>query len=387
MRGPTFHLLWVASLFLATDSFGQKWNVQYFYDESHERLELTGLAFPSAQRGIAIGSISELSEDRKPRNVALVTSDGGAHWSLVPLKEYPRSIFFLNDSMGWMVTSNGIWFTEESGRSWLKISDQIKPKRRLGPSPPGGVILRVWFLDAKHGFAAGLQKGVYETHDGGHTWVPLEEAGKPSSNPAHSLYTWIVFTGRFGMVTGGYAPPRPGGEEDLPAWMEPERAVRRRQVPTLALLLQTRDAGEHWTSSTAPLLGSIVSISLSGLHGLSVFAYADSFEWPSEVYHLDLATGKSQSSFKEKDRRVTDSAIFPGPVAFLAAVEPPGKLYSTPIPGKVKMLTSTDLANWTEMNVDYKAVASSVLLAGPDPEHMWAATDTGMILHLIPGEH
>ena len=34
------------------------------------------------------------------------------------------------------------------------------------------------------------------------------------------------------------------------------------------------------------------------------------------------------------------------------------------------------------MPVDYKALARSVVMAGPDPEHMWIATDTGMILHL-----
>ena len=41
-----------------------------------------------------------------------------------------------------------------------------------------------------------------------------------------------------------------------------------------------------------------------------MFSYADSFEWPSEVYRLDLTTGKSESVFKQKDRRVTDAAIF-----------------------------------------------------------------------------
>jgi len=386
MRGRILCLLLVASWLPIAIAFGQKWNVQYFYDESHARLELTGLAFPSAERGIAIGAIHEEGEGKKPQNVALVTSDGGTHWSLVPLKEYPRSVFFLNDSLGWMVTANGIWFTEESGRSWQKIGDQIKPNKKLGSQLAGGLILRVWFLDPKHGFAAGFQKSAFETHDGGHTWAPLEEAAKPPSNPAYSLYTQIGFAdGRFGMMVGGYAPPRGGGEADLPAWMEPERALRRREVPSLTLLMQTRDSGAHWTSSTAPLLGTLMSLSLNGMHGLSVFGYADSFEVPSEVYHLDLSTGGSASSFKQKDRRVTDSALFPGPRAFLAAVEPPGRLYSTPVPGKVRILTSTDFKTWIEMNVDYKAVASSVVLAGPDADHLWAATDTGMILQLAPG--
>ena len=76
--------------------------------------------------------------------------------------------------------------------------------------------------------------------------------------------------------------------------------------------------------------------------------------------------------------------LFPGPEAFLAAVEPPGKLNTLPIPGKVKMLKSTNWTDWTEMDVDYKANARAVLMAGPDKEHLWVATDTGMILRLVP---
>jgi hypothetical protein len=52
------------------------------------------------------------------------------------------------------------------------------------------------------------------------------------------------------------------------------------------------------------------------------------------------------------------------------------------VPGKVRILSSANLADWEEMNVDYRAVAGFVTLAGPDSEHVWAATDTGMILQL-----
>ncbi len=121
---------------------------------------------------------------------------------------------------------------------------------------------------------------------------------------------------------------------------------------------------------------------LSGEKGLLVFGYADSFEWPAEVYRLDLKTGESESVFKKKDRLVTDAAIFDDGRGFLAAVEPSGRLRSAPIPGKVRMLSSTNLKDWVEMPVDYRAVAQSLVLAGPDAEHLWAATDTGMILRL-----
>jgi hypothetical protein len=376
---------------------GARWTLQYFYDQDGKDLHITDLAFPSAKRGIAVGAIVD-REGRKPQFTSLVTSDGGEHWALTPLKEFPRSIFFLDELNGWMVTGESLWFTQEAGRSWTRISDQIKPDRKLADAPHTGLILRVWFLDAQHGYAVGLQKSVFATHDGGRTWKPLAEGAVPTSNPAYSVYSQIAFAdGRRGMIAGGYAPPRTEGksrlerdeEDDLPDWMHPETTLHRRQQPRLAIELDTRDGGEVWKSGTAPLLGSLVSARLAGENGLLVFDYADSFEWPAEVYRLDLKTGKSESVFKQKDRLVTDAAVFSdGPTngaggrAFLAAVEPPGRLRSAPIPGKVRMLSSTNLEDWVEMPVDYRAVAQSLVLAGPDAEHLWAATDTGMILRL-----
>jgi hypothetical protein len=140
----------IGVMFLAPLAVAERWTVQYFYDEDRTTLVLEDLAFPSAQRGIAVGSIYENGGSAKPKFTALLTSDGGAHWSLEPIKEHPRSVFFLNDSMGWMVTDNAIWFSEESGRGWKKISDQKKPDRKVGATPPGGLILRVWFLDPQH---------------------------------------------------------------------------------------------------------------------------------------------------------------------------------------------------------------------------------------------
>jgi photosystem II stability/assembly factor-like uncharacterized protein len=372
---------------------GARWTLQYFYDQDGKDLHITDLAFPSAKRGIAVGAIVD-REGRKPQFTSLVTSDGGEHWALTPLKEFPRSIFFLDESNGWMVTGESLWFTQEAGRSWTRISDQIKPDKKLADAPRTGLILRVWFLDAQHGYAVGLQKSVFETHDGGRTWKPLAEAAAPTSNPAYSVYSHIAFAdGRRGMIAGGYAPPRAKSREereeegDVPDWMHPESTLHRRQQPRLTLELDTRD-GVTWKSGTAPLLGSVVSARLAGESGLLVFDYADSFEWPAEVYRLDLKTGQSESVFKKKDRLVTDAAIFADGAdgadgrAFLAAVEPPGRLRSAPIPGKVRMLSSTNLIDWVEMPVDYRAVAQSLVLAGPDAEHLWAATDTGMILRL-----
>ncbi len=374
---------------LILPAFGQdtpksapKWKIQYFYDELKSEMEITDLTFPTAERGIAAGAIYDKGSGRE-RYTCLVTSDGGVHWTPVPVKEYPRSIFFLNDSLGWMVTDKGLWFTDESGRTWKKVSEQIKPDKTLVPETTIGLLLRVWFLDEKHGFGVGLQKTIVETKDGGRTWSRVEAAAKPPGNPAYTAYTHIVFTdSKRGAIIGGSQPPRrdEGMRGSVPAWVDPERASKRKEVPTLTLLAQTADGGATWTTTTAPLFGTVTSLRYAGTDGLIVMGFNESFQWPSDVYRLsDAATGRV---FRDKTPRVIDAALFPGPRIFLAGVDPTGKMNVATIPGQVRVLQSDDFKTWTEMKVDYKAQARTVVIAGPDPDHLWVGTDTGMILHL-----
>jgi photosystem II stability/assembly factor-like uncharacterized protein len=366
----------------APSAASEKWVIQYFFDEMKQEMEITDLAFPSAERGIAVGAIYDKASGRE-KYVSVTTSDGGTHWSVQAVKEYPRSIFFLNDSIGWMLTDHGVWFTEESGRTWKKVGEQIKPNKTLEPETTIGLLLRVWFLDEKHGFGVGLQKTIVETKDGGHTWVPVPAAAEPAGNPAYTAFTHIIFAdAKRGVIVGGSQPPRKGEgmRSSVPSWMDPERASKRKEVPTLTLLEQTMDGGATWTSSTVPLLGLVTNVRFTGKEGLIIMGFNDSFQWPSEVFRL--ADGDTGRVFREKTPRIIDAQLFAGPHVFLAGVEPTGKMNTAALPGRVRILQSDDFKTWTEMPVDYKAVARSVVMAGPDASHLWVATDTGMILHL-----
>lgn len=360
--------LWVCQWLLALAAGARsadRWELQYFYDEDKSAFAINDLKFLSAQRGIAVGYITE-KNSTKP--CALITSDGGAHWSLSPLKETGVSLFFLDDSHGWMVTNKGLWETEEAGRSWRKL----KAPRDL---------IRVFFLDAQHGWAAGAHKQVYETLDGGKQWTTVPAAAKPASTAEYTEYSCIAFANpKTGMITGWSRPPR-RGEENMPSWMNPEHA--RHQWPTLSIILETRDGGKTWNSSTASLFGQITRLSLSPAGGgLALLEFSDTFEWPSEVHRLNWRTGGSTLAYREKDRLITDVVALPSGSAYLAGQEPAGKLSHSPIPGKVKILKSDNLTNWKEMDVDYRATARQVTLSALDERHVWAATDTGMILKL-----
>src|SRR5207253_1532598 len=94
----------------------------------------------------------------------------GAHWTTVPLKEHPISLFFFNDSLGWMVSDKGIWQTEEAGRAWRKKK-----------APQG--ILSVYFVTPDHGWAIGIRNQVYETTDGAVTWEKLAAVEEIKAKP------------------------------------------------------------------------------------------------------------------------------------------------------------------------------------------------------------
>lgn len=343
-----------------------RWDLQYFYDVKDEQFIINDLAFPSPTRGIAAGY--RLDGDRV-RPKCVVTSDGGRVWTDVKIKEPALSLFFLNDSVGWMVTEKGIWKTIESGRSWRKICK----KRRM---------LRVYFKDEQHGWAVGSEKSIWGTSDSGRTWQLLPVAAEVETTKEYTHFTWIDFSNpRLGVILGYSEPPR-RRRSRLPEWMEPEKAARRRQWPTLSVVIQTKDGGRTWKISTTSMFGRIHRLRLrpDGT-GLTLVRFQYAFEWPSEVYRLDLKNNVTKRSFRRKNRSITD-VILAGGYGYLAGFVPTGSLAQMPVPGRLVVLRSRDLKNWQEMEVDYRANARRVILAAAGDSHLWLATDTGMILKL-----
>ena len=340
--------------------------MQYFYDEDKAVFEIADLQFPSSKRGLAVGEIVQ-GNHRKP--VQVVTADGGAHWQMINLEEPPVSLFFLNEGLGWMVTTKGLWQTTEAGRNWHKLG-------RL-PSP----VFRVCFTNEQTGFAAGPKKKVYQTRDGGQHWDAVAAAADPPGNPDVSAYTWITFaTPQFGIVTGWNMPRR---MQELPDWVDPEAASRRRDTPHLSYSMVTNDGGKTWKASAASLFGEVTRVRFGpGGTGLGLIEYPGTFRYAAEVYRIEWKTGKSRTVYRDRRFTVTDIWLTSEGGAYLAGVQSLGQIRGM-IPGKVMVLRSDgDLASWSEMPVDYRATANHVVLAVPDPQNMWLATDRGMILKL-----
>ncbi len=359
-----------ASAALVAPLAAQRWETKYFYDEDKSGLVFTDLALPSAQRGVAVGYITDGKRDEP---VSLVTADSGEHWQRLPLKEMPVSLFFLNENLGWLVTTGGLWRTTENGRNWVKL-----------PKPPAD-ILRVAFLDEKNGWAVGARKSILETHDGAQHWKPVPVLASPG-NPLYSAYTWIAFANpETALITGWNIPERRWGNQ-TPDWMDPEAALLRSDLPHLNYTLSTHDGGKTWSSRSASLFGEMERVRLlPDGRGLGLTAYSQGFHFPSEVYRLNWHSGRNVSIYRTPDFAVSDVWLFPNGTAYLAGTTVQGKLRDV-IPGKVQVLASTDYVVWKPMDVDYRAEAHRVILAAVDENNMWIATDMGMILKLAPAK-
>ena len=347
---------------------GERWKIQFNYDKAESSLNIHDLQCPSAQRCIAAGVIFD--KNGRGRGAVVVSSDGGQKWAMVDVKEAPISLFFLNDSNGWMVTEKGLWSTDESGRTWKKVEGWKKG------------IVAVHFLDPLHGYAIGFPKTVMETTDGGKTWTKLAEADKPVTEAARTIYDNIAFLGDHGIITGRVMPLL--SMEEQPIWMDPNTARYRRERQSPTILLETLDGGKHWDSTISSIFGHITQIRLTKEDlALALVEYQDYYALPSSVYTIRFDNTRAGKVFAESDRAVRDIILLSNGRTILAAVEPTGRSNQVPIPGKLRMLESNNLKVWTEMDVDYRAVAQRAILAAPDEHHVWVATDTGMILHLV----
>jgi photosystem II stability/assembly factor-like uncharacterized protein len=347
-----------------------RWRVVYSYNELDSSLVLNDFKFLTPQHGVASGFLLDKAGKIKP--TTLVTNDGGQHWTFTSVKDVPVSLFFRDDTHGWMVTDDAIWHTDDGARAWKKLSNLA-------------AIERVYFLSDERGWAVGDQKKVYQTSDGGKTWTELAAAAKPDAAPERTIYDWIDFAGPdAGIITGWDVPPDEI-HRVIPEWVSPSHpSTARRETPRLSILLQTRDGGKTWDAATESLFGHVtcVRLSLNG-YGLGVIQFKDAFDWPSEVFRIDWTTGQSSRVYREQNILITDVAMPPSGPSYLAGIEKLDRLNDSPIPGKVKVLRSEDLDNWQEMDVDYHATAHRVMISALDDKNIWIASDTGMILKLV----
>jgi hypothetical protein len=349
---------------LAADS----WKVQYFYDKDRSDLEIRDLQCPSSSICLAAGLLSEQNKN-KPKGVLVVSTDGGEHWQLQEVNESPYSLFFLNEANGWMVSDRGIWRTENSGKTWKKIN-----------STKG--IERLSFVDETHGFAVGEEKTILETEDGGKKWTKREIKDPRPMEARDVVFSGVTFVAKqHGVISGSWNPMQRVQESE---WMEMNPAKRPKTAMS-ALLLESSDAGKEWHPYEVKVSGQITQLRFLNPNAflmLVEYTGAQIAESPSEMFQL---TSKAAPAlrFHQSGRVARDFYVLPSGEVVIAAIELLGKSNEVPIPGKLRMMATSDLKTWQDEKADYRAVAKRPFLAAPDAAHVFVATDTGMILKRV----
>lgn len=329
---------------------------------AEEPILLRDLAVSDEGMVVAAGVV-EAGESR-PR--ALISLDG-VSWKTASLPDVPESVCCLEAGILWMAGARGLWKSPDRGASW-KLARQTPHLKRV-------------LFTGKRGFAAGAEKTVLRTEDGGETWTPLAAAAEPPTAASFTTYTWIDFpVPQVGIIAGTSRPPRQGITGPLPAWRDPRANLRRREWPAASITLETRDGGRSWKHSVTSLFGSLTRVRYTrDGRGLALVEFHDAFEWPSEVFSIDLHSGKSGRVFREKDRAITDLLAFRGGPYLLAAIEPPPDPEHSTL-GPLHVLASDDLVHWSEQTLSEEILAGRAWLAGRFLDAAWLATDTGVIL-------
>lgn len=356
---------------------GKNWRIQHMVDEDETAAVMTDIAFTSAERGIAV-----LGLNRKGReeNQALLTRDGGAKWTPVKLKDFPVSVNMVDESRIFIVGRDALWYSNEGGLTWEK---RKLPKVDKAAREKGMLVNRVSFADEKLGWAFGGGKTFHVTKDGGLTWAPVAESAALGLKSENTIWMWMTWVSpKAGMLVGHSDSAVKDGSR-FPDWMVPERAVRRRLLPATTMVAETFDQGGKWKISVASTFGQVMRIRSLGNRALSLFHYGDALSFPSEVYALDLTTGGNKQLFRRKQVFVQDAVPLSGGGAMVVAVEPPGRLNNSPIPGKIRVFVTPDGLGWSEMKVDYRAVGRRATLARFDDQNIWLCTDEGMILRMV----
>lgn len=352
----------------ATPAFAvdRKFVRAYFYSAPGLRLQISDFAFGSDKRGWALGVT--VAEGKRYTGAMLSTVDGGAVWALTELKFLPHTMFALDDSMLWSVDDkNDIWFSAEGGRDWRRISKQNNA-------------LRVHFLNAETGFLVGQKKTFMRTDDGGKTWRHVPEGAQAKGLAEYTTYRWINFwNGNIGVVIGSTESPMRRMQR-LPDFMEPESAPYR-SVPHVITSLESRDGGATWTIDEVSAFGYLhrTVVGLDGT-GLTLIKFEKSFQYGGELYvFYPLLKKKGERLLRRKDLEFHDVLYIPGDGAYLACTERLGML---PVPTKVRILHSSNLKDWNDIPVDYRALAQTVVLTATPSGKVFAALDQSTILAL-----
>ena len=335
-----------------------RWRISFSYDKPQENFDIADFVCPAPGKCMATGA---LEHEGKFNPYAVITSDGGTHWTPLPLPEIPLSMFFLNPTTAWIVGEKAIFGSRDGGATWKKLSSSHD-------------IERVYFLDENRGFAVGDNQALLETSNGGSKWTEIRALEGLTAQPAENSFHWIFFSDDHdGIVIGEIEPTN---ESRVPSWLEP-----RRRHSTWLLLGRTSDGGASWKFTRLQRTDDLVDVHVEQKSLWFLFQPSGT-ESQSEVTSCDWHKDALIPLVTDSDALLAD-AVHAGDRFFVAAISRQGRLMDVPIPGKLRIFSGPDFDRMTAMDVDYRAEALRARFAVAPDGAVFLATDTGMILRLV----
>ena len=348
---------------------GFRWQIRFQFDELGKRCQLQDFAMPTPQFGLATILVED-EDSGSIKSRLVVTRDGGKTCTQQKCDKNPQGVFVLDATNGWYVASGRVFATRDGGQKWEKLP------------LPHQAITQVWFATPESGLAFGVGKVFYRTANGGRSWSAVPESESLNlESPQTYLRSMAMLPSGAGMLVGDSTAVPPESAA-LPDWMTPERALNRKNLPGTAVLFQTHDGGKTWNGQLSSAFGTVRRVRMGPSRAAVVFQYRESFAWPSELFALNLRTGKNQPVLRRKELVIHDALLFSDGSVLAATTQPSGRLRNSPIPGKLRVLWSPDAESWFEMKVDYRATGNSATFAACSNGTIWIATDEGAIVQL-----
>jgi hypothetical protein len=356
--------LFTALLLAATAlSAADRWNIGYFYDKPEENLDIADVECPAAGHCFAAGAL-EVEDKYKP--YAVITADGGAHWTAVHLTDLPTSLFFRDGDIGWMAAEKGIWQTHDGGQGWKKISSEHD-------------VRRLFFVDENRGFALqGLK--LLQTSNGGSSWQEVQAVRTElEKNPSEVVLEWLNFTdARNGELIGEMTPE---GANRVPAWLEPPRGRPSGRATDVIVMGRTTDGGASWKFSSVPRTDDLVDVVFRPGRDTWFIFQPGGAESRSEIARFNEKTKQMDVVLRDTEALLA-GAIEAGSETLVAAIARQGRLLNLPVPGKLRFYSGPDFQSMDHVDSDYRAIARRGQFASDGRGVVLFATDTGMILKL-----
>jgi photosystem II stability/assembly factor-like uncharacterized protein len=168
------------------------WHVRHEHPSTTD--DLTGLSFPDATHGWAVGGIDGPTIE--------ATSDGGRTWHRQhgPGTDGLNTVSFTDDQHGWAVGIDDLVLTtSDGGARWT--AQRLHVAKR-------GNLYGVWFVNAHDGWVVGAGGLIERTTDGGRTWTAQQSGTHQDLQSVQftdANHGWIVSDGEILRTSDGGA--------------------------------------------------------------------------------------------------------------------------------------------------------------------------------------